>query len=149
LARRALEAGTAGLYRFDGRMLHRSAGDTIPDEGEPRFVNIADDIFHDYLGEGWSDGPRGLRTMNATATVRIGGPRTAASHLYIGVFETHDFHLSVSANGIDLPVALVSRNTDLSEYRAALPSTAVNWKAIQVALRADRSPITFGYVEVR
>jgi hypothetical protein len=149
LARRALDAGTAALYRFDGQMLHRQPGDTIPHEGEPQFVNIADDVFRDYLGPGWSDGPRNLRSMTGTAAVRIGGPRGPAEHLYIGVFETHDFHLSVSANGIELPVELVSRNTDLSEYRAALPRSALAWKEMDLTLRTDRSPLLFGYVEVR
>jgi hypothetical protein len=87
--------------------------------------------------------------MNGTAAVRIGGPRGPAGRLYIGVFETHDFHLSVSANGIDLPVDLVSRNTDLSEYRATLPPSALAWKEMELTLRADRSPVLFGYVEVR
>jgi hypothetical protein len=149
LARRALDAGTAVLYRFDGQMLHRQPVDNIPHEDAPQFVNIADDIFRDYLGQGWSDGPRNLRSMNGTATVRIGGPRGPADHLYIGVFETHDFHLSVSADGIDVPVELVSRNTDLSEYRATLPSSALSWKEMNLTLRADRSPLLFGYVEVR
>ena len=148
LARRALGAGTAILYRFDGTMLH-PAHDAMPEEDEPRFVNIADDVFHDYLGSGWSDGPRGLRSMSGTATVRIGGPRTASERLYFGIFETHDFHLRVSANGADLPVELVYRNTDLSEYRATLSADAVRWKEMQVTLGADRSPLTFGYVEVR
>ena len=149
LARRVLDAGTAALYRFDGQMLHRSPGDAIPHEDEPQFVNIADDVFHDYLGQGWSDGPRQLRAMNGTAAVRLGGARGPADHLYIGVFETHDFHLSVSANGIELPVDLVSRNTDLSEYRATLPPSALAWKEMELTLRAGRSPLLFGYVEVR
>jgi hypothetical protein len=149
LARRALDAGTAALYRFDGQMLHRHPGDSIPREDEPQFVNIADDAFRDYLGQGWSDGPRNLRSMNGTAAVRIGGPHELADYLYIGVFETHDFHLIVSANGIELPVDLVFRNTDLSEYRAALPPSALAWKEMEVTLRVDRSPLLFGYVEVR
>jgi hypothetical protein len=149
IARRALDAGTAALYRFDGQMLHRSPGDAIPHEDEPQFVNIADDVFHDYLGQGWSAGPKNLRSMNGIAAVRIGGPRGPADHLYIGVFETHDFHLSVSANGIELPVDLVSRNTDLSEYRATLQPSALAWKEMELTLRADRSPVLFGYVEVR
>jgi hypothetical protein len=149
LARRALDAGTATLYRFDGQMLHRQPGDAISPEDEPRFVNIADNVFRDYLGPGWSDGPRNLRSMNGTATVSIGGPRGPADRLYIGVFDTQDFHLSVSASGIELPVDLVSRNTDLSEYRATLPPSALTWKEMDLRLRADRSPLLFGYVEVR
>jgi hypothetical protein len=149
LTRRALDAGTAALYRFDGQMLHRRPGDSIPREDEPQFVNIADDAFRDYLGKGWSDGPRNLRSMNETAAIRISGPHGPADHLYIGVFETHDFHLSVSANGIELPVELVFRNTDLSEYRATVPPSALTWKEMDVMMRADRSPLLFGYVEVR
>jgi hypothetical protein len=121
----------------------------MPHEDEPHFVNVADDVFGDYLGEGWSEGPRGLRAMNGAAGVRMGGPRNAAEQLYIGVFETRDVHLSVSANGTALPVELVSRNTDLSEYRAILPAAAVTWKEMEVSLRAGRPPVLFGYLEVR
>jgi hypothetical protein len=148
LARRDLGSGTALLYRFDGEMLHRS-NDAMPEEDEPRFVNIADDAFRDYLGTGWSDGPWGLRAMHGSAAVRIGGPHSAADHLYIGVFDTRDVRLSAAVNGIDLPVELVSRNTDLSEYRAALPPAATNWRSMKVTLAAAQSPVLFGYVEVR
>jgi hypothetical protein len=149
IARRVLDNGAALLYRFDGHVLHRAAGDVAPDEDEPRFVNVADDVFGDYIGAGWSEGPRSLRAMSGTATVRIGGPRSAADHLYIGVFETRDFRLRVSANGVELPVELVYRNIDLSEYRATLPPAALAWKSMQVSLSADRSPVLFGYLEVR
>lgn len=149
LSRRALDSGTASVYRFDGKMLHRTPGDDIPAEDEPRFVNIADDIFRDYLGDGWRDAVGGLRSMNGSATVRIGGPPSAADHLYAGIFETHDFHLRISANGVDLPVELVSRNTDLSEYRATLPPEAQAWNIVQVTFGADRLPLRWGYLEVR
>jgi hypothetical protein len=149
LARRALDAGTAVVYRFDGNLLHRVSNAEIPAEDEPRFVNIADDVFRDYLGAGWSQGPRELREMNGAATVRIGGPSSAAGQLYIGVFETRGFPLSVFANGIELPVEIVSRNTDLTEYRATLPAAALAWKEMEVSLRSDRSPLWFGYLEVR
>ena len=149
ITRRALDAGTALVYRFDGNMLHRDTSAAVPAEDEPHFVNIADDAFRDYLGSGWSEGPHDVRSMNGTASVRIGGPLRAADHLYIGVFETRDFHLSVTANGVELPVERAFRNLDLSEYRAALPSAAMNWKSMQVSLGADRAPVLFGYVEVR
>ena len=148
IARRSLDSGTALLYRFDGEMLHRS-NDVMPEEDEPRFVNIADDVFRDYLSSGWSDGPRGSRALHGSATVLIGGPRTAADHLYIGVFDTHDVPLHVAANGLDLPLDLASRNTDLSEYRAALPAAALSWRTMEVTLSAGRASVLFGYLEVR
>jgi hypothetical protein len=149
LTRRTLDAGAAVLYRFDGSLLRRATPGALPGEDEPHFVNIADDAFRDYLGNGWSAGPRSLRAMSGTASVTIGGPRTAADYLYIGVFETHDFHLTVQANSVELPVELAFRNIDLSEYRATLPPEALDWTSLQVTLRADRSPLLFGYVEVR
>jgi hypothetical protein len=149
LARHALDNGTASLYRFDGTILHRLSDEALPHEDEPHFVNIADDVFSDYLGEGWSDGPHGLRAMKGTAVVRIGGPRNSAEQLYIGVFDTRDIQLKVSANGVELPLEAVARNTDLTEYRAALPASALTWEQMAVSLRAGRSPVLFGYVEVR
>ena len=149
LARRSLSNGSAGLYRFEGDTLRPVEPSAVPGEDEPHFVNIADDTFRDYLGAGWTNGPRALRAMNGAAIARIGGPRTPSDHLYIGVFETHDFHLSVTANGVELPIELAARNIDLTEYRATLPAAAVTWKSMEISLRADRSPVLFGYLEVR
>jgi hypothetical protein len=149
LARRALDGGTAVVYRFDGRMLHRTESATFPPEDEPHLVNVADDVFQDYFGEGWRETPGGYRSMSGTATVRIGGPRLPGEHLYIGVFDTRPFRMSVRANGIDLPVELSHRDTDLSEFRTALPAAALQWKQMEVSLTADRSPLLFGYLEVR
>ncbi len=148
LARHTRDAGTSLLFRFDGQMLHPAILSALPEEDEPHFVNIADDVFRDYLGQGWSDGPRDLRFMNGSAAARIGGPRRETDRLYIGVFDTHDVHLTVTANGVDLPLELAFRNIDLSEYRAALPAAALDWKWMQVALKSDR-PLLFGYLEVR
>ena len=149
IARREVDGGSALLYRFDGTMLHRAAGAEIPAEDEPRFVNLADDVFRDYLGEGWAAGPNGLRAMPGAASVRIGGPRAGTENLYVGVFDTQALALKVSANGVDVPVELVARNTDLSEYRAVLPPSALQWSTMRIDLRADRSPVLFGYLEVR
>jgi hypothetical protein len=136
------------LYRFDGRQLHRAPlPNWAPDE--PRFINLADDVFRDYFGGGWQSVPGGYRTMSGSAAVRIAAPRTPADALYIGVFETRDFHLALRANGVDLPVALAHRDNDLSEFRATLPAAALAWSVMEVTLTADRAPLTFGYLEVR
>jgi hypothetical protein len=149
LARRAIDAGTAIVYRFDGRQLHRTTGAEIPSENEPHLVNLADSVFQEYFGEGWHEAPGGYRSMSGTASVRIGGPRRAGEHLYIGIFDTHTFRLTASANGVALPVEVAHRDNDLTEFRAALPADALSWKQMQVSLGADRSPLLFGYLEVR
>jgi hypothetical protein len=46
-------------------------------------------------------------------------------------------------------VELSHRNNDLSEFRAALPADALHWKQMEISLAADRSPLLFGYLEVR
>jgi hypothetical protein len=149
VAGRVVGSGEASVYRFDGSMLHLVKRGGIPGEDEPRFVNIADDVFHEYLGEGWSAGPNGLRLMSGTSAVRIGGPKTEAERLYVGVFDTRDVGLRVTVDGVAAPVELAYRNTDLSEYRVALPAEAVGRRVLQVEFRADRLPLLFGYAEVR
>jgi hypothetical protein len=141
-------ARPAVLYRFDGSLLHRA---TLPawGESEPHFVNLADDVFVEYFGDGWQRAPGGYRTMSGTASVRIGAPRTAAEALFIGIFETRDIRLGVRADGVDLPVTMVHRDNDLSEYRATLPAAALSRKVMNVTVTADRAPLTFGYLEVR
>ncbi len=149
IAGRAVQAGTAVLYRFDGRLLHRAAGAVMPSEGEPHFVNLADDVFRDYIGAGWRDAPGGYRSMNGSATVRIGGARAATEKLYIGIFETRAFRLGVRANGVELPVELARRDNDLSEFRASLPAAAMGWEQMEIVLSADGGSLVFGYLEVR
>jgi hypothetical protein len=149
LARRALDSGTAVLYRFDGHLLHRTASAAIPAEDELHLVNLADSVFQEYFGEGWREEPGGYRSMSGAATVRIGGLQRPQEHLYIGIFDTHPFRLSVSANGIDLPLGLARRDNDLTELRATLPAAAVQWKQMEISLTSDRSPLLFGYLEVR
>jgi hypothetical protein len=120
-------AGDAAIYRFDGRQLHRVAN-TITSDGEPRFVNLADDAFRDYFGAGWHDAPGGYRAMTGAATLEIGGPRDARDHLYIGIFETRRFRLTVRVNGLELPAELTHRDNDLSEFRVTLPARAIGRK---------------------
>uniref|UniRef100_Q01Y55 Glycosyltransferase RgtA/B/C/D-like domain-containing protein n=1 Tax=Solibacter usitatus (strain Ellin6076) TaxID=234267 RepID=Q01Y55_SOLUE len=142
-------ARNAVLYRFDGQQLHRSSLSAALTETEPLFVNLADDAFREYFGAGWRAAPGGYREMSGAATVRIGTPRTVSQSLYIGIFETRDFHLTVRANGVELPVTVAHRDNDLSEFRAKLPPAALSWMGMEVALSADRAPLTFGYLEVR
>jgi hypothetical protein len=149
LARRAFEARSAVLYRFDGRLLHRVPAAGPWTDAEPHFVNLGDDVFHDYFGEGWHEAPGGYGSMSGAATVRIGAPRSRGEQLYIGIFETRDFHLSVRANGVELPVVLAHRDNDLSEFRATLPPDAMHRQQMEVSLGADLSPLLFGYLEVR
>jgi hypothetical protein len=152
IARRALAAKGAVIYRFDGQMLHdetEHAG-ALWTQDEPRFVNIGDPVFADYLGAGWRKAAGGCRRMDRTGTLRIAAPRGSAESLYIGIFETRDFRPLVRLNGVEAPVALERRDNDLSEFRATLPPQALQWKRMEVSIESRlQSPLLFGYAEVR
>ena len=149
IAHRAVDAGRAQVYRFDGQQLHRVSGVQLPLEQVPHLINLADSVFQDYFGSGWREVAGGYREMTGPASVRIGAPRSAGEHLYIGVFDTGDLHLRVQANGVELPVTLYSRSTDLSEYQAALPPAMSGPGEMQITLETDRTPLLFGYLQVR
>jgi hypothetical protein len=151
IARRALAANRAVVYRFDGHMLHNvtAHAGTLWTEEEPRFVNMGDPVFADYLGAGWRQAADGSRPMDGTGTIRIAAPRTSGESLYLGVFETRDFRLRVRVNGVAVPVALGRRDNDLSEFRATLPPEAVQWKRMDVTIQSSLQPLRFGYAEVR
>jgi hypothetical protein len=151
IAKRALAANRAVVYRFDGQMLHNvtaHAGASWTDD-EPRFVNIGDPVFGDYVGAGWREASGGRRRMERVATIRIAAPRTAAESLYIGVFETRDFLPRVRVNGVEVPVVLGRRDIDLSEFRATLPPEALQWKRMEVTIESSLPVLRFGYAEVR
>jgi hypothetical protein len=152
IARRALAANGAVVYRFDGQMLHNDtarAGAQWTDD-EPRFVNIGDPVFSDYLGAGWREAANGFRRMDGAGTIRIGGPRNSAESLYVGIFETREFRPRVRVNGVEAAVALARRDNDLSEFRATLPPGAAQWKQMHVTIENPmHGPLVFGYAEVR
>src|ERR1019366_2699668 len=151
IAKKALVENGAVVYRFDGQMLHNATAraGALWTEEDPRFVNIGDPGFGDYLGAGWREALDGCRGMDRVGVLRIATPRSGES-LYIGVFETRDFRLGVRVNGVEAPVALARRDNDLSEFRAALPPQAVQWKRMEVAIESSmRAPLLFGYAEVR
>jgi hypothetical protein len=154
LARRALDAGGAAAYRFDGEVLHnvtvrfRQTADSDWREEVPHFVNLGDPVFAACLGPGWQEAGRGYRWMNGAAAFIIGAPRSAAESLYIGVFRTTAFPLGVRVNGAELTALPMHKDNDLSEFRVPLPPAATAWKQMEVAL-SSTGPLRFGYAEVR
>jgi len=154
VARRALDAGGAVAYRFDGQLLHnatarfREMADSVWRERMPHFVNLGDPVFDAYLGTGWQEAARGYRSMSGAAGFTLGAPRSAAECLYIGVFRTTPFSLGVRVNGAGLPASLTRKDNDLSEFRVTLPPASTAWKQMDVALSSS-GPLRFGFAEVR
>jgi hypothetical protein len=146
MARDAVLGGRAVVYRMAGGVLrnetshYRDLAPALWKAGPPRFVNLGDPVFAEYLGGGWNQAANGYRGMQGTASVRMGG---AGKELVIGVFRTGDFHLRV--NGLEAPNQLVHRDNELSLYR--VPLAGSDW--IELEIRSDTAePLLFGFLEV-
>ncbi|HUK15064.1 MAG TPA: hypothetical protein VLW65_01560 [Bryobacteraceae bacterium] len=153
VARRVLENEGAVVFRFDGDVLrnetmrYRAMAEAAFPRGTPRFVNIGDAIFADYLGQGWGPAADGYRAMRGPATLRIGGPRSADESLYIGVVHAGPFGLSLKVDGAPVPLELLSRENDISVFRAAAP---VGRTELALTLETDLTePLKFGFAAVR
>jgi len=149
LTRETLDKGAAVVYRFDGDTLRDAtlryrdmASATLP-SGTPRFINIGDEIFSQYLGSGWRPAADGYRSMTGIASLRIGGGRV----VYIGVVRTKPFPLRLMVDGAEVPLELVTRVDGLSLFRAAVPHAAGH-PDLTLTLSTDlREPLTFGFAK--
>ena len=156
LALRALKADRALVYRLDGPLLrnvtnhYRDAAEALWKPEQPRFINLADSVFSEYFGSGWSEGADGYRSMSRSATIHIGGPRTSSDHLYVGAFDVRQFQIGVRVDGVEVPTELNHRDYELSEFVAALPAGFTGKDLVEVSLSTNsHEPLKFGYLEIR
>ena len=152
LALSELNEGRAVVYRVDGSTLRNVTGNyraTVAAAWKPetpRFINLGDSIYGRYLGAGWDAPADGYRLLRASATVRIGGPKTTDERLYVGVFRTRDVHLAARVNGVDVHPQIVERTGELTEFAVSLPAAP----EIEVTLtNGSPEPLRFGFLELR
>jgi hypothetical protein len=152
LALRALKEDRAVVYRVDGPLLRNvtSRYRTSWKPEQPRFINLGDSVFSEYLGTGWSEVSNGYRLMSGPATIRVGGPRGPNDRLYMGVFDVRQFHIGLRVDGVDVPVELIRRDYELSEFTAKLSPNLIGKEVMEITLSTD-SPqaLRFGFVEIR
>ena len=116
----------------------------------PRFINLGDSVFADYIGAGWDECDAGYRMLRRAGTVKMGGPRNPGERLYMGVFRTTDFRLEVQTGGVQLPTDVVQRGGELTELAVRLPPALLGNPEIEVMLMNNNpEPLKFGYIEVR
>jgi hypothetical protein len=160
LALRALQDGRAVVYqaagRVDGLALRNVTGSftsmaqALWKPEIPRFVNLGDTAFAEYVGGGWDECAHGYRLLRRAATVRVRGPRGPDGRLYIGVFRTADFYLGVRVDGAELDAQVTQRGGELTELDVRLPGALIGKPEIEVTfLNANPEPLKFGYVEMR
>ena len=156
LARDGLKANAAVIYELDGRVFRnvtgrfRAMADSLWRDDVPRFINVGDPVFSNYLGEGWSAPIRGTRVMGRNGTLHIGSPRRNGESLYVGVFRTSTFPMVIRVNGREVTTELVRKDNDLSEFRAHLPVEILASARMDVSISSDATPpLIWGYAEVR
>lgn len=157
LALRALQDGRAVVYELadarDGLTLrnvtsnYRAMAEALWKPQTPRFINLGDSVYAEYLGAGWDECADGYRMLRRMATVRVGG---GAGRLYIRVFRTGDFHLDVRVDGTEAPADIVERGSELTELGVRLPAAVTAKPEIEVSLtNGGPEPLKFGFVETR
>jgi hypothetical protein len=146
--RAAEYGGSPALRNITDR--YRMTADATWKPETPRFINLGDSAFDEYLGPGWSASADGYRYMRGVGTLRIGGPRDGKDCLHVGVFRTRNFQLGLRVNGLEVSARLAQRDFDLSEITATLPPSAIGASAMEISLSSDTGePLKFGFVEVR
>jgi hypothetical protein len=148
LALRALQEDRAVVYRVDGPVLRNvtSRFRTVWKPEQPRFINLGDSAFSQYLGSGWGEIADGYRRMKQSGTLHMGGPRGPKDRLYIGVLGAGRSHISLRIDGVDVPVELVRTDYELSEFGAVLAQK----ETVEITLSSDSiQPLKFGYLEIR
>jgi hypothetical protein len=156
LALRALRDGRAVVYLVDRAALrnitssYRAMAEALWKPESPRFINLGDSVFAEYIGAGWTECADGYRMLPHVATVRVGGPRGPDESLHIGVFRTTDFRLGVRVDGTDMTAEVTQRSGELTELSVHLPVALVGKPEIEVTLsNGNAEPLKFGFVEIR
>ncbi len=155
LALRALQGGRAVVYQVDGPLLrnvtaqYRTMAEALWKPEAPRFLNLGDSAYAEYLGAGWDESKDGYRMLRRAAAVTVGGPRGPADRLFISVFQGGEFHLNVRVDGKDLAIENVHRG-ETAELRVVLPADLIRRPQIEISLEnGGAKPLRFGFVEIR
>jgi hypothetical protein len=148
----ALNADRAVVYRVDGPVLRNVTNRyrTAWKAEQPRFINLGDSVFSEYLGSGWNEIADGYRLMRGPATLHMGGPRGVNDRLYVGILDARQFHISLRIDGVDVPAELIRRDYELSEFGARLPPAVAGKEVVEITLSTDSpQPLKFGFLEIR
>jgi hypothetical protein len=124
--------------------LDRLSPNQRPDQ-VPRRVEVGNPLLAFLLGPEWLPvEASGFRWMPGRATVRLGGPRTAKDRLLLEGFcpekqlSAGVLHLSVSVDGIPLPIAQISNPESNFRRLIAVPKSLVGRDSVVVEISLDR-----------
>lgn len=156
LALRALTEDRAVVYEIGGPVLrnitgqYRGIAQALWTPEPPRFINVGDPIFAEYLGEGWEEAEDGYRYMGPRGSIRMGGPHGSTEHLYVDIFDRRTIGIRVRVDGMEVPAKLIRRDYEISEFEALLPASAIGRESIELSLWTESAgKLKFGFMEIR
>jgi len=168
---RALDNESAVVYTVAGSRLRNITsvyGALFRHRGKnptPHRVDAGNPLLSYLLGPEWREPDTDFRWMSRRATVRIGGPASAAQRLYLRGYcapqlcAAGPVRLAISVEGVALPQATIPQGETSFQLDLPLPPQAFGKPAIELRLEADRTVTTptdnrpvslaFGVFEVR
>ena len=156
LALRALQDGQAVVYRMDGRVLrnitgrYRALAESLWKPERPRFINLGDPIFGEYLGSGWEECKDGYRSLSRTGAIHIGGPRSPAEFLRISIFPGGHARFTVRVDGAEAALKQIAQGDSMSTFSAALPARMLGRDNVEISIsNTGTAPLRFGFLEIR
>jgi hypothetical protein len=138
----------------------------LPPRGAaPRRVDVGDPLAAFFLGPTWYTLDGIFRWMPKSATVRVGGPRSAAERLYVSGFcpgaqvAAGPIEMAVTAEGEVLGFARITKGDDRFTFDFSLPGKLIGRPSIEVSITLNRTTkipgdereigLVFGVFEVR
>lgn len=166
LAAHALRQGDLVVYDVRGpRLRNVTAEYAPPDAGPPRRIDAGNPLAGYLLGPEWYPLDAGHRWMPRRATLLIGGPTASGQELVLRgecpaeLLRTGPLPVSVTMDGIPLPLAAIAPGQTAFELFYALPESATGRREIHLAIEAGRTfvppadprelALAFGIIEIR
>jgi hypothetical protein len=164
-----LKKGSVVVYSAAGQRLRNVTAEFAfradTRETAPLRVDVANELLDGLLGEGWYELEQTHRWMAERATLRIGGPKSAAQRLYVsgycppGQLAKGALPLAIRVAGERLAPVAIQPGTETFRFDFAIPEAAVGKSSIEVAIEVARTfqeegagrklGLAFGVFEIR
>ena len=142
-----LERHQATVFTLDNRTLRDvTASYTVKAIAarSPDFINVADPMYAMHLGPTWYPAEDGFRWMPESATVKMGGPKSAGQKLHAKGFASAlvlakgPLEISFQADGMPLGRGTVKQEGTF-DMEFALPDNLVGKPEIELAMKVNRT----------
>ena len=98
----------------------------------PRFINLGDGLYAEYLGPGWSAAADGYRWLLGTGSLRIAAPRGPAERLYVIFFTDTEPSLAIRVEDTEVATQRIEHSNGMLTLAVSLPATLIGKQEINV-----------------